>query len=320
MAHLSDDALDDLAAFAREGRIGADLPVIVRLDAPQHVYLGESLTIQWQVERGREITLSVTGNGIHRLEQVPSAGSIVLADLPLGTFRVELVALSGNGATTRTTAVSVRAHPPRLTVTLDSPTVVLGEKPARACWTSANAQYLEVEFDGRKDLHPLVGSAALSPAKAGRYRLAVTAYGAGGAVTEERDIEAVAPPLRIEFQAPMAVGHGEAIEVDWAVTGATRLELHVDSEPFGKVPCAARMEIQALHRAMALRLVATGWDGASHSRTLRLVPRLLVHTVGSLPLPAIAGRAPFDYAMDERAQDCAASRGERSQVQYGSHS
>lgn len=305
MARLSDDAFDDLAAFAREGRIGADLPAIVRLDAPEYVHLDESIAIRWEVERAREVTLSVTGNGIRRLDHVPSTGRIDLSDLPLGIYRVELVALSADGATTRTASFSVRAHPPRLTLTLDSATVVLGAKAARARWTTVNAHYLEVQFDGRKDLHPLEGDVELAPTRPGRYFLTVTAYGAGGKVTEEREIEVVAPPVRIDFHAPTALAYGRAVEVDWSVTGAIRLELHVDAEPFGEVPCTARVEIPSLDRAMALRLIATGWDGATHSRTLPLVPRLLIHTVGGLRLPAI---------VDGRAQDWAISAGAHDQV------
>ncbi|MGH8584394.1 MAG: hypothetical protein ACREWG_16815, partial [Gammaproteobacteria bacterium] len=299
MVQLSQETLEELADFARAGRIGAGGPIIRVLRAAPKIFIGDVASVRWAVEGATDVELRVTGPQIARTIPVAAAGELEIPGLPLGKCYIEMFATNGYAATTRSLTITVAAPPPSLQSRISGAVFEFGGAPLRLRWQAERAEQVRVEFDGQATLHPARGQIELAPRRPGRHVACITALGLGGAASVRHRIRAVVPPVQVALQVPQAVGYGSPARIDWTVTGGRTVTLTVNGQVIDAAPARGALTIDAIDRALHLILSATGHDGKIHERRARVTPTLLERVVtptdlsgllAPLPLAAIHGR------------------------------
>lgn len=293
MAQLSAEALDELADFARAGRIGAEAPIIHVLRAAPRIFIGEAAAVHWSVEAASHVELRVTGPHVVRAISVAAAGELELPALPLGRYQIELLATNAHAVATRSLIITVAAPPPRLQSQISSSVFEFGTAPLRLSWQAERAEQVRIQFDGHVTLHPVQGETELIPRRAGRHVARITALGAGGAASVSHRIEAIVPPVQITLQVPQAASYGSPARISWTVTGARAVRLTVNEEVFDAVPARGALAIDTIDRDLHLILSATGHDGKRHERRARLAPGLLEHVVAPTDLSSLLASLPL---------------------------
>ncbi len=275
MAHLSAETLDELADFARAGRIGAEGPIIHWLRAVPNIFIGEAVAVQWSAEAASNVELRVAGLHVARAIPVAAAGDLVLPDLPLGRYQIELLAINAHAVASRSLTIAVVAPPPSLQSQISRSAFEFGTAPLRLSWQAERAERVRVEFDSRVTLHPPQGETELVPRHAGRLVAQITAIGAGGTVSVRHRIEAIVPPVQITLRIPQTTVYGSTARISWAVTGAQSVKIAVNDESLDAVPAHGVLKVAALDRELELIVSATGHDGKIHKHRALLAPSLL---------------------------------------------
>lgn len=298
MARLSAEALDELAEFARAGRIGAEVPIIHWLSVTPKIFVGEAATVRWSVEGASDVGLRITGADIARVIPVAAAGELALPALSLGNYQLELLATNEHSVATRSVTVMVAWPPPTLQSQISHAAFEFGAAPLRLSWQTQRTEQVRIEFDGRVTMHPAQGETEISPRRAGQHAVRVTALGSGGAVSVCHRIRAIVAPVKMTLRVPEMVGYGLPARITWTVTGARAITLAVNEASFGAVPACGALAIDVIDREIHLLLSATGHDGTKQERRARLAPSLLEQIAAPtdlsaltapLPLPAILG-------------------------------
>jgi len=288
MARLSAEALDELAEFARAGRIGAEVPFIHWLSVTPKIFVGEVATVRWSVEGASDVGLRINGADIARVIPVAAAGELALPALSHGRYQLELLASNEHSVATRSVTVMVAWAPPTLQSQISHAVFEFGAAPLRLSWQTQRTEQVRIEFDGRVTMHPAQGETEIFPRRAGRYAIRVTALGAGGTVSVCHRIRAIVPPVRITLRVPEMVGYGLPARITWTVSGARAITLAVNL-----VPACGALGIDVIDRGIHLLLSATGHDGTKQERRARLVPSLLEQIAAPTDLSALTAPLPL---------------------------
>jgi hypothetical protein len=295
MAELSPEALRELGAFVESGRMGPAGPAISAFSVAESHRVGDAVEVRWATEGARSIRLLLSGEGRQEAREVGARGALRFEGLPIGEYRLEIVAEGDEGVADALAHFDVRERAPLLAARLDSPIYLMGSAPLRLHWQSERAAEVRLFLDGMETQAGPAGVAEVAPDSPGFHTLVLVALGPGGAERCVLRIEARAPAVALHVEAT-AAAYGEPARVSWRAAGARSLACSFAGRASEPVPLESALVLPPLSGRVVIEFIATAWDGAVVARRVCLEPALVRNVTAQMPLPAIARHLALQVA------------------------